>query len=458
MKNSKKELFENIPILKALLIMGVPTIISQLITMIYNLADTYFIGQTNDPFKVAAITIVAVSYFILNSFGNLFGVGGSSLLSRLLGKKEDEEARKVGTFSFYSSLVLAIIYSLAWLIFLDPLVTLLGSTPNTHEYAKSYLLWVVVIGGVPATLGLTMSHLIRGAGYAKESGIGLAIGGITNIILDPLFMFVFLPKGNEVMGAGIATCIGNTITFIYFLFVFYKLKDKTVLSLNVKYIKPKGESIRLVFATGLPSCIVALLANTTNIVKNNLISDLGDIETAAFGITQKADMIPLNIAMGICQGMMPLVAYNYASKDYKRMKKFISTAQIVSLIIAGIFIVVCEIFSPQIIWLFIKEEQTINLGTKFIRIACLTTPFIAVNVQKMYALQSMGKGKEALFLGIVRQGVFAIPSLIILTHFVGAIGVIAAPLISDGLTFVVTTILYKITYKKIDKNIQLIEQ
>ena len=118
MKNSKKELFENTPILKALLIMGVPTIISQLITMIYNLADTYFIGQTNDPFKVAAITIVAVSYFILNSFGNLFGVGGSSLLSRLLGKKEDEEARKVGTFSFYSSLVLAIIYSLAWLVWI----------------------------------------------------------------------------------------------------------------------------------------------------------------------------------------------------------------------------------------------------------------------------------------------------------------------------------------------------
>ena len=197
------------PILKALLIMGIPTIISQLITMIYNLADTMFIGKTDDPNKVAAITIVSVSYFILNSFGNLFGVGGSSLLSRLLGQKNEEEARKVGTFSFYGALVLAIVYSLLWLILLDPLVRLLGSTINTHEYAKSYLLWVVVIGGIPSTLALTMSHLIRGTGHAKESGIGLALGGIANIIFDPLFMFVILPPGNEVMGAGIATFLGN---------------------------------------------------------------------------------------------------------------------------------------------------------------------------------------------------------------------------------------------------------
>lgn len=455
MKNSKTEIFEKMPVLKALLIMGVPTIISQLITMIYNLADTMFIGKTEDPFKVAAITIVSVSYFILNSFGNLFGVGGGSLLSRLLGKKDEEEARKVGTFSFYASLVLAIVYSLVWFIFLDPLVNLLGSTSNTHEYAKSYLMWVVVIGGIPATLGLTMSHLIRGAGYAKESGIGLALGGIANIILDPLFMFVILPEGSEVMGAGIATCLGNTLTFIYFLFVFYKLKNKTCLSLDIKYIKLRRESVKLVFATGLPSCIVALLANTTNIVKNNLISDFGDIETAAFGITQKADMIPLNISMGICQGMMPLVAYNYSSKDYKRMKSFVNTAQIISLLVSGLFIFVCELFSPQIISLFIKETKTVELGTTFIRIACLTTPFIAINVQKVYALQAMGKGKEALFLGVIRQGLFAIPSLIILSNLLSSLGVIAAPLISDGLTFVVSTIVYQITYNRVSREFKL---
>lgn len=447
LKSNKTEIFEKMPVLKALLIMGIPTIISQLITMIYNLADTMFIGKTDDPNKVAAITIVSVSFFILNSFGNLFGVGGSSLLSRLLGEKDVEEARKVGTFSFYSSLVLGLVYSLVWLIFLDPLVSLLGSTPNTHEYAKSYLFWVVVLGGVPSTLGLTLSHLIRGTGYSKESGIGLAIGGILNIILDPLFMFVILPPGNEVMGAGIATFISNVATFIYYLFVINRLKHKTVLSLNIKYCKPRSQSIKLVLATGLPSCIVSLLANTTNIVKNNLISDLGDIETAAFGITQKADMIPLNIAMGICQGMMPLVAYNYASKDYKRMKSFINTSQVIALFISFIFIVTCELFAPNIICLFINEEQTVELGTKFIRIACLTTPFIAINIQKMYALQSMGKGKQALILGIIRQGVLAIPALITLTHFFGAYGIISAPLISDGLTFFVTLIVYRVTFK-----------
>lgn len=453
MKNSKTELFERMPIGRALLTMAIPTIISQLITMIYNLADTFFIGMSNDPYKVAAASLVSILFFMLNSLSNLFGVGGGSLLSRLLGEKRDEEAKRVGAFSIYGSLAIAVAYSAVSFFFTEPLARLLGASDNTVGYASSYLFWVVVVGGVPSTISLTMSHLIRSAGYSKESGIGLALGGISNIIFDPLFMFVILPKGNEVTGAAMATCLSNIITLIYFIFVYVRLKDKAPLSFSPRKTRISKKLIGAIFSIGLPSAITALLANISSIIKNNLTANYGDIELAAYGIVMKADMLPLNIGMGLCQGMMPLVAYNYAAKNYPRMRAFTRAAQISGMAVAGVFIVISEIFAPQIVWLFIKDEATISYGKDFLRIACLATPFMISNFQKIYCLQSMGKGKESLILGIFRQGLFAIPLLFILNHLLGLYGVVAAQIFSDGFTFIFASLIYKKVYGKLEKEI-----
>ena len=452
-KSDKRELFETMPVGKALLTMAVPTIVSQLITMIYNLADTFFIGMSNDPYKVAAASVVGVLFFMLNALANLFGVGGGSLLSRLLGEKRDEEARRVGVFSFYGSLALAAAYSLVCFLFTEPLARLLGASDNTVGYASSYLFWVVVVGGIPSTVSLTMSHLLRSAGYSKESGAGLAIGGISNIILDPLFMFVLLPAGNEVTGAAMATLFSNTITVVYFLYVYGKLQGKTVLSLSPKYIRLEKSLIKQIFAIGLPSALTSLLANVTNIARNNLTSGYGDIEMAAYGIVVKADMLPLNIGMGLCQGMMPLVAYNYAAKNYPRMNSFTKAAQISGMITACFFIAVFQIFAPQIIWIFIRDEATIAYGTNFLRIACLATPFIISNFQKIYCLQAMGKGKESLILGVCRQGLIALPTLFVLNHFIGLYGVVLAQPISDACTFILSTFIYRRVYRKLQQQI-----
>lgn len=452
-QNSKTELFENVPVGRALLTMTVPTIISQLITMVYNLADTFFIGMSNDPYKVAAASVVGILFFMLNALANLFGVGGGSLLSRLLGEKRENDARRVGAFSIYGSLGIAAVYSLVCFLFTEPLARLLGASDNTVGYASSYLFWVVVIGGIPSTIGLTMSHLLRSAVYSRESGTGLAIGGISNIILDPLFMFVILPAGNEVTGAAIATFLSNVITLLYFLWVYHRLRNKTVLSISPKYAHLEGKLIRSILAIGLPSAITALLANLTSIVKNNLTADYGDIELAAYGIVMKADMLPLNIGMGLCQGMMPLVAYNYAAKNYPRMRAFTRAAQLSGMITACVFIAVFEIFAPQIIWLFIRDEATIGYGKDFLRIACLATPFMISNFQKIYCLQAMGKGKESLILGIFRQGLFAIPILLVMNYFVGLYGVVAAQLISDALTFIFSTLIYRRVYNELQKEI-----
>ena len=451
MKNDKRELFETMPVGKALLTMAIPTIISQLITMVYNLADTLFIGMSNDPYKVAAASVVSVLFFMLTALSNLFGVGGGSLLSRLLGEKRDEDARRVGAFSIYGSLVIAGIYSVVCFFFTEPLARLLGASDNTVGYASNYLFWVVVVGGIPSTVSMTMSHLIRSAGYSKESGTGLAIGGISNIILDPLFMFVLLPEGNEVTGAAIATLLSNTITLIYFLFVYYRLRGKTVLSLSPKYAHLEKNLIVGILSIGLPSALTALLANITSIVKNNLTAGYGDVELAAYGIVMKADMLPLNIGMGLCQGMMPLVAYNYAAKNYPRMRSFTKAAQVSGMATACVFIAIFEIFAPQILWIFIRDKATITYGTNFLRIACLATPFMISNFQKIYCLQAMGKGKESLILGVCRQGLFAIPILLILNHFIGLYGVVAAQAISDSIAFVFATILYRRVYNRLQK-------
>lgn len=452
MKNNKTELFETMPVPKALLTMAVPCIVSQLVTMVYNLADTFFIGMSNDPYKVAAASAVGVLYFMLNALSNLFGVGGGSLLSRLLGEKREEEAKHVSVFSLYGSLAVATVYATVCFIFTEPFARLLGASDNTIGYASSYLFWVVVVGAIPSTLSITMSHLLRSAGYSKESGAGLAIGGISNIILDPLFMFVILPKGNEVTGAAIATLLSNVISLLYFLWVYYKLKGKTVLSISPKYMHLKKKLVKDIFAIGLPSALTTLLANVASIMKNNLTSGYGDIELAAYGIVMKIDMLPLNIGMGLCQGMMPLVAYNYAAGNYPRMKKFTKTAQLAGVTMAALCIVVFEVFSPQIIWMFIRDEATIAYGKNFLRIACLATPFIISNFQKIFCLQAMGKGKESLILGVCRQGLFAIPILLILNHFLGLYGVVSAQLVSDACTFVISTLLYRKVYNDLMRN------
>jgi len=332
----KKELFETMPVPKALATLAIPTIISQLISMIYNLADTFFIGITNDPYKVASSTLAFVLFFILCALSNLFGVGGGSLVSRLLGKGKTEEAKKVSCLSFYGTIGVVAIFSLACLIFSEPLLKAVGASENTYDYAASYVFWVIVIGGIPAALSMALSHLLRSEGYAKQASFGLGMGGVINIVLDPLFMFVLLPQGQEVAGAAIATMLSNIISLIYFLIVVFSLRGKTVVSLSPKHLAGGFLYIKETLAIGIPSFLGSFLASMSNLVLNNLSSSYGDIELAALGIVKKIDMLPLNVGMGLCQGMLPLVAYNYASGDHRRMKKVMLTCGIVGISFAAV--------------------------------------------------------------------------------------------------------------------------
>ncbi len=451
---TNRELFEKTPVPKALLALAIPTIISQLITMVYNLADTVFIGLTNDPSKIAASSVAFVLVFMMNCLSNLFGVGGGSLISRLLGEKRDGEAKSVASFSFWGSFLISLIYSIVVLIFMEPFLRFLGATDGSIDYATDYALYVVVIGAVPSTLAMTMSHLLRSEGYAKHASVGLGAGGILNILLDPLFMFVILDEGEEVAGAAIATLISNVVVLIYFLVVYYLIRKKTVLSIDPRIMIPKKHYITSVFAVGFPSALGSFLACLSGIMINNLASGYsdiyGDVPVAAIGIAKKIDMLPMNVGMGLCQGMMPLVAYNYSAGNYKRMKSFTSWARGLGIAFSLVCILAFEIFTEPIVRIFINEQATVDMSVRFLRIMCLAVPLMITNFQFSFTFQAMGKGKESLILSSLRQGVVNIPLLFLMNSLFALDGLVWTQLISDAVTTAISFFVYHRTYKALN--------
>lgn len=440
---TNKTLFEQTPVPKALASLAIPTIISQLIVMIYNLADTFFIGQTNDPYKVAAASMAYVLFFLLNALANLFGIGGGSLISRLLGQGKSQESKGVSAFSFYGTIAVTAVYCLLCYVFMTPILTLMGASENTLGYASSYTLWVVVIGGIPATLSMAMSHLLRSEGHGSKASFGLSMGGVLNIILDPIFMFVLLPEGQEVAGAAIATMLSNVAALIYYFAVFYRIRKGSVLSLSVKRIPAGLKYSGEVLSVGFPSALSTLLVCVSITVLNNLTSGHGDIPLAAVGIVKKIDMLPHNVGTGLCQGMIPLISYNFASGNHKRMKSTINTARIWGMAFAGLCILVFELFANGLSLLFIKDAETVSLTASFLRIMCLATPLTVCNFHMCYTLQAMGKGTESLVLSACRQGLFNIPLLFLMNHLFGVYGIVWTQFLADTLTAIVSFIVYR---------------
>lgn len=444
----KHILFAETPVFKALMTLAVPTVLSQIVTMIYNLADTYFVGMSNDPLKVAAVSSAYVLLFFMNAFSNLFGIGGGSLISRLLGQRREEEARRVSSFSFYGSILLGALYLLTVFAFEDPLLYFLGASENTIEYCREYTKYVVFYGGLPTVVSLTLSHLLRNEGRAREASAGLAAGGILNMLLDPLFMFRLLPAGHEVQGAAIATALSNTAVLVYFVAIILKNRASTVLSLGFKEGVPERENVKSIFAIGLPSTIATGLAATSNMFLTHLASGFDDVHVAAAGIVKKIDMLPMNTGMGLCQGMIPLVAYNYAAGNYKRMKQVMNAARWTAIGFAAVCIVLFEIFAEPLTGFFIGDEQTVSLAAHFLRIAVISTPLTVTCFQLNYSFQAIGHGKETLLISVSRQGLIHIPLLVLFVGKFGADALMGTQIVSDILTMCIGFTLWHFRIEK----------
>lgn len=449
--DDNKILFETTPIPRALASLAVPTIISQLIVMIYNLADTFFIGQTNDPYKVAAASMAYVLFFMLNALANLFGIGGGSLISRLLGVDKREDAKAVGVFSFYGTILVTALYCIICYFGMAPILRWMGASDNTIGFASDYTLWVVVIGGLPATLSMAMSHLLRSEGHGSKASFGLSMGGILNILLDPLFMFVLLPDGQEVTGAAVATMCSNLVALLYYCVIYYRIRKSSILSVSPKYLPASFPYMGQIFSVGFPSALSTVLVCVAIMFTNNLTASHGDIPVAAMGIVKKVEMLPHNVGTGLCQGMIPLIAYNFAAANYQRMTATIRTARLYGLIFTGLCIVVFEVFASGIAYLFIQDQETVELTTSFLRIMCLATPLTICNFHMCYTLQAMGKGTESLILSACRQGIFHIPLLFLLHACFGLYGIIWTQLAADACTLILSLFLYRRIVRQIKK-------
>ena len=423
--------------------MALPTIFGQIIILIYNMADTFYLGRTNDPYMVAGASLILPIFNISLALAGLSGVGGGALISRLLGERKEDEAKKISSFSFYFSVLITGVFSVGMFVFMDPLLKLLGASNNTFLYAKQYTFCVIVLGAIPTVLSNVLSNLLRSVGVSKEAGIGITMGGLLNIALDPLFMFVILPKGSEVLGVGIATLLSNCIACGYFFCIIFKIRKRSVINFSIKNGLPNVKSIGSVFNVGVPAAITTLLFDIDYIVIDKLIAAYGDIALASIGIVLKAERLPLNVGIGICQGMMPIVAYNYSAKKYKRMNDTIKFSLKVGIIVSIVSIMLYEIFSGMIMRLFISDPQTILLGTAFLRIRCLATPLMFMSFFTVYVFQGFGKGNTALFLGIMRWVVFNIPMLFLLNYIFGMYGIVWSQVTADILTVILSFCVYR---------------
>lgn len=435
--------FETMPVPGAVRNMAVPTVIGQLIVLFYNMADTFFVGQTNNPYMVAGASLILPVFNISLALAGLAGVGGGALISRLLGKGEIQEARRVGRFSIRMAFGLAGLFSLAMLFFRRPILTFLGAGNDTYRYANQYAFCVIVLGGLPTVLSNTYANLLRSIGESRKAGVGITLGGLLNVALDPLFMFVLLPKGSEILGAGLATCLSNVISCSYFLITIHGLGPDSVLRNNSVKEFPAKENLKSIFNVGIPSALATFLFDFDYIVIGRLMTAYGDIQMAAIGIVLKIERLPLNIGVGICQGMMPIVAYNYASGNRKRMRDTIAFSCRVGLICAAISIALYEIFALNITGLFIGDAQTVALGTDFLRIRCLATPFMFLSFFTVYLFNGFGKGRTALFLGVMRWLILNIPMLYILSGIFGMYGIVWSQIVADVINVGISMYVYR---------------
>ena len=447
--SDKTYVFEKMPVPAALAKMAIPTIVSQLITLFYNMADTWFIGQTNNPYMVAASSLVLTVFMMTTALANLFGVGGGTLAVRLLGSGQEDEARKVASLSLVMAAGAAIIFSSLCFVFMEPLLRLLGASDHTLGYAKQYLTFVVVLGALPTVLSATMSSMLRNVGFSREAAFGLGLGGLLNVVLDPLLMFVVMPEGYQVVGAALATMLSNCASLIYFVCIYRRVKDSSILAIPRGITRITKKSMQSLLSVGIPAAMSVLLFDVTNMFLNRLSASYGDFQLAAMGIVLKVERLPLNIGIGICLGMVPLAAYNYAAKNLDRMHDFFSAARLAGLCVAAVSVALYYFGAPWLIRTFIQEPATAGYGILFLRARCFATPFMFLSFHMVHFMQAVGKGKISLYLAVIRQLCLNIPIMLLMNALFGMIGIIWTQMTADICNVLISYIIYAHVIRKI---------
>lgn len=444
--NTNKELFEHAPVPKAVATMAVPSIITMLVVVIYNMADTFFIGQTNDAMQVAAVSLATPVFMIFMALGNLFGIGGTSAISRALGEKKTERAKQISSFCAYASLGVGFVVMLLFLLLMNPILVLIGASENTIGYAGIYL-QIVSFGGPFIVFSNAFGNILRAEGAAKESMIGNMIGTFTNILLDPVFI---LGLNWGVAGAALATVIGNAAACAFYLFYF--LRKKSVLSIHPRDFRMGSGIAANVMLIGVPASLNNILMSCANVVLNNALAGYGDTPVAAMGVALKVNMFVVLLQIGLCAGIQPLIGYNYGSGNHKRLKKIFRFTGIVAVVLGTVLTAIMVIARTPIIHAFIDDAAVVNLGIEMVIALQLAGPFIGLLFLCINTLQGMGKALPSLVLTVCRQGLIFVPLILILDALFGLEGVIYAQCTADFISIILALMICFIVMRELKKN------
>ena len=432
---------------KLVFTLGLPAMISMLVTAIYNIADTLFVSKIDaDGLASAAVTIVFPLMAIIQAIGFTFGMGSGSLISSKLGERKEEEAQRIGSSAFYIAIILGLVITILSLIFINPLLRLLGASSNVLPYAKDYAIYVII--GFPIMAGsFVMNTILRSEGKAKFSMIGLTVGGILNIFLDPLFINTF---NMGIKGAAIATVVSQGISFLILLSMF--VFKKSIIKLAIDKVSKAFDMYLSIVKVGFPSLCRQGLASIATILLNNMASKYGsDQAQAAMGIVSKVVMIIFSMGLGIGQGYQPVCGYNYFAKKYERVREAMKFTFIFALGVMTFVSVICFIFSDSIIRWFNENETIVDIGSKALKYQCISMPFLSVNVIINMTLQSTRKNFMATILSCCRQGLFFIPIILLLPLIIEIDGVVLTQPISDVCTCLFSIPFYFIFFKILKK-------
>lgn len=430
-ENEKSYLFESMPIPRAVAELSIPMVVASLVMVVYNLADTFFVGMLNDPVQNAAVTLVYPVMLAFNAVNNLFGIGTSSMMSRSLGRGDYEMVRSSSAFGFYGAVFSGLLFTLLCTLFRNPLLTLLGADEITWEATAGYMLWTVNCGAVPAILNVVQGQMVRSEGASVHASIGTMSGCILNIILDPIFI---LPWGLNMgaAGAGLATFLSNCVACGYFFVLARVKRGKTFISLDIRRLKTMSkEVVTGILGVGVPASIQNLLNVTGTTILNNFTAVYGASAVAAMGVAQKINMLPLQVCLGFSQGIMPLVSYNYASGDRKRMKNAIVFSMGLILPIMLAVTVGCWFGAPTLIQMFMDNADIIAYGSAFLRGLCLGMVFLCTDFMAVGVFSALGLGRHALVFAILRKVVLEIPLLFLLNALFPLYGLAYAQFVTE---------------------------
>ena len=442
-----EQLFRDQPVWKAIAALAIPSLLSILVMIFYNLADTFFIAQLGDTAKVAAVSIVSPVFSIIMALGTMLGVGAGTLLSVAFGAGESDKAKNTASLCFYSGIVLSVLLTVLLLCFSSPLLRFLGTQPEMWDDTATYLR-VLALGTAFMISSHTLSALIRSEGAVREGLRGYMAGTVTNIVLDPLFILVFRWG---VAGAAVATVLGNVVSSL--LYLLHIRRHASVVSLDPKRALTDVKALGQILALGVPNAVSTLLSGFASTFSNQLLSTHGTDAIAAMSAAGKTSMLISMVQMGICMGVQPLLAYNYGARNTARLKETLRKTALLTVLVGLTAAALCFMFRRWVIGLFLKEAGVAALGERLILWLIAGAPFLGFVYLSTNYLQATQKASAAILVSLLRQGLLLIPLLYLFHWLLGLTGIAAAHLATDIGAAVLSMIVFAVHYRRMRREI-----